>query len=68
MTDLTDIQHHEANRAGTVVTLRLTAEDMTLLRSLADGEIRTIQDILIQALHAYDLNTSHVGGWVGRGR
>jgi hypothetical protein len=51
-TEYTDIQHHEGNRAGIVVSVRLKPEEAELLRGLSDRDGRTLSETLRVALHA----------------
>jgi hypothetical protein len=51
--EYTDIQHHSANRAGVVVSVRLRADEAQLLHAMADREGRTMSDTLRVALHSY---------------
>jgi hypothetical protein len=52
-TEYTDIQHHQANRAGIVVSVRLKPDEAELLRALAERDRRTLSDTLRVALHAF---------------
>lgn len=51
-TEYTDIQQHEGDRAGIVVSVRLKPEEARLLRALAERDRRTLSDTLRIALHA----------------
>jgi hypothetical protein len=48
----TDIQHHEGNRAGIVVSVRLKPDEAELLRGLSERDHRTLSETLRVALHA----------------
>lgn len=52
-TEYTDIQQHEGNRAGIVVSVRLKPDEAQLLRALAERDRRTLSDTLRIALHAF---------------
>ncbi len=49
----TNIQHHEPNRAGIVVSVRLKADEAQLLHGLADRDGRSLSETLRVALHAF---------------
>lgn len=49
--EYTDIQRHEGDRAGIVVSVRLKPDEAQLLRALSEREHRTLSDTLRVALH-----------------
>jgi hypothetical protein len=50
--DYTDIQRHEGNRAGIVVSVRLKPDEAELLRALSERDNRTLSETLRVALHS----------------
>ena len=64
-TEYTDIQHHEGNRAGIVVSVRLKPDEAQLLRALAERDRRTLSDTLRIALHTYSQQPPFDGGVPG---